>query len=144
MKNAMMVPCLSYKNAKEAIGWLCDTFGFQKHQVFEGENNLIVHAELTLHGSLVMVASAHSGTEWSKRIKLPAEIGGFETQSPYVILENVGELYDRAKRNGATMVVELKDEAFGGKSFTCFDPEGHLWSFGSYNPLEHHKEETRK
>ncbi len=28
----------------------------------------------------------------------------------------------------------LKEEDYGGKNYSCWDPEGHLWSFGSYNP----------
>ena len=136
MNQSAIIPCLSYRNANEAIEWLCRAFGFQKHQVFEGENNLIVHAELTLNGNLIMVASAHTGTPWSKRIKLPSEIGGFETQSPYVVVEAVEAIYELAKSHGATFVSDLKEEPHGGKSFMCLDPEGHLWSFGSYHALK--------
>jgi uncharacterized glyoxalase superfamily protein PhnB len=30
--------------------------------------------------------------------------------------------------------MEIKDEEYGGRGFTCSDPEGHLWSFGTYDP----------
>ena len=30
--------------------------------------------------------------------------------------------------------MEIKDEDYGGRGFSCFDPEGHLWNFGSYDP----------
>ena len=35
---------------------------------------------------------------------------------------------------GAEIAVSLREEDHGGKSFSCRDLEGHLWTFGSYNP----------
>ena len=32
------------------------------------------------------------------------------------------------------IVIELKAEDYGGKNYSCYDPEGHLWNFGSYDP----------
>ena len=38
-------------------------------------------------------------------------------------------LLDRAK-----IAIEIKDEDYGGRDFSCYDLEGHLWSFGTYDP----------
>jgi uncharacterized glyoxalase superfamily protein PhnB len=35
---------------------------------------------------------------------------------------------------GAEIVLDIKDEDYGGRGYTCKDLEGHLWSFGTYNP----------
>jgi uncharacterized glyoxalase superfamily protein PhnB len=43
-------------------------------------------------------------------------------------------VHARALAAGATIVLPLKDEDYGGRGFTCRDPEGHLWSIGSYDP----------
>jgi hypothetical protein len=43
-----IVPGMSYCRAPEAIEWLCRVFGFDKHAVYPGPNNTIMHAELTL------------------------------------------------------------------------------------------------
>jgi len=45
-------------------------------------------------------------------------------------------LYARAKAAGATIVGELREMDYGGKAFSCKDPEGHLWHFGGYDPWE--------
>jgi uncharacterized glyoxalase superfamily protein PhnB len=40
----------------------------------------------------------------------------------------------RALAAGAAVVMPLVDPDFGGRAFSCKDPEGHLWIFGTYVP----------
>jgi len=47
-------------------------------------------------------------------------------------------LYQRAKASGAEIVMDIKDEDYGGRGFSCRAPEGHLWNFGTYDPWETH------
>jgi hypothetical protein len=35
---------------------------------------------------------------------------------------------------GRRIAIEIKDEDYGGRDFSCYDLEGHLWSFGTYHP----------
>ncbi len=35
---------------------------------------------------------------------------------------------------GAEIILDIKDEDYGGRGYTCRDPEGHVWNFGSYDP----------
>ncbi len=39
-----------------------------------------------------------------------------------------------AKAAGAKIVIDIKDEDYGGRGYTCRDPEGHIWNFGTYDP----------
>jgi uncharacterized glyoxalase superfamily protein PhnB len=71
-------------------------------------------------------------TELGRLIKQPDEIGGFETQSAYVVVSDADEIYARAKAAGAEIVIEIKD--YGGRDFSCRDLEGHLWNIGTYDP----------
>jgi uncharacterized glyoxalase superfamily protein PhnB len=66
----------------------------------------------------------------------PDEIGGRETQSPYVVVADADAVYATAKAAGAQIVIDIKDESYGGRGFTCRDLEGRLWSFGTYDPWE--------
>ena len=43
-------------------------------------------------------------------------------------------VYGTAKAAGARMVDEIQDAQFGGRAFTCEDPESHLWVFSSHDP----------
>jgi len=69
----------AYRNAPAAIEWLCSVFGFEKHAVYPGPDNTILHAELTLGSGMIMLGSVNSSIsdgEYNKLIKQPDEIGG--------------------------------------------------------------------
>lgn len=133
---ATLIPCLRYCNAPAAIEWLCSTFGFEKHLVVLGENNSIVHAQLRLGNGMLMLGSANrSGSEFDKLMKQPDEIGGAQTQTVYVVVPDADAVYERVRRAEVDIVIDIKDEDFGGRGFTCRDPERHIWSIGTYDPF---------
>lgn len=132
---ATVVPCLRYRNAPAAIDWLCTAFGFEKHAVHANPDGSIAHAQLSFGNGMIMLGSV-SGTEseWGRLIRQPDEIGGAETQSAYLIVADADAVYARARAAGAQILLDIKDEDYGGRGFTCRDPEGHVWSFGTYDP----------
>jgi len=132
---ANIIPCLRYRDAPAAIEWLCQTFGFQKHLVVPNPDGTIAHAQLSFGNGMIMLGSVPKNeTDFGRLMKQPDEIGGAETQSSYVIVEDADAAYARAKASGARIAIEIKDEDYGGRGFTCYDLEGHLWSFGTYDP----------
>jgi uncharacterized glyoxalase superfamily protein PhnB len=133
---ANVIPCLRYRDAPPAIEWLCKTFGFQKQLVVPNEDGTIAHAQLSFENGMIMLGSVLD-TEFGRLMKQPDEIGGAETQSVYVIVSDADVFYEQAKAAGAEIVIEIKDEDYGGRDFTCRDLEGHLWTFGTYNPWEY-------
>jgi len=124
---------MRYRNAPAAIEWLCKAFGFEKHLVVPGEGNAIAHAQLTFDNGMIMLSSSGDG-EFDRLTKHPDEIGGAETQSPYLIVADCDAHYARAKAAGAVMLLDIEDKDYGGRGYTCRDFEGHIWSFGSYDP----------
>ena len=52
----------------------------------------------------------------------------------YVAVEDPDALYARAKSAGARIEMELHTTDYGSRDFACRDPEGNLWSFGTYWP----------
>lgn len=52
--------------------------------------------------------------------------------SVYVVCDDPDALFARATGAGAEVVRELRDEDYGSRGFTVRDPEGNLWSFGTY------------
>lgn len=128
-----IVPCMAYRDAARAIRWLCDTFGFVERSVYPDDAGRIVHAELSFGNGMIMVGSVME-TEFGRHIKQPDEIGGCETQSAYVIVNDADVIYQRAKGAGAEILIDIKDEDYGGRGFTCRDLEGHIWNFGTYDP----------
>ncbi|MEH6419498.1 VOC family protein [Pseudomonas sp. CGJS7] len=130
-----IIPSLRYRNAPAAIEWLCRAFGFEKHAVYQ-DGDIVHHAQLTYGPGMIMLGSVDPSTEgeWSKRIVQPDEIGGRETQACSVVVSDADEHYARARAAGADIVVELADQDYGGRAYTCRDIEGRLWWFGTYNP----------
>jgi uncharacterized glyoxalase superfamily protein PhnB len=130
---ATIIPTMRYHDAPAAIDWLCQAFGFEKHLVVPGENGTITHAQLTFGNGMIMLSSAND-SEFGKFVKPPRDLGGIGSQSPYIIIQDADAHYDRAIAAGAEIVLEIKDEEYGGRGYSCRDPEGHIWNFGTYDP----------
>jgi uncharacterized glyoxalase superfamily protein PhnB len=130
---ATVIPTLRYRDAATAIEWLCRAFGLEKHLVVPGEGNTIAHAQLTFGNGMIMLGTARDD-EFGNLQKTPGQVGGVGTQSPYIIVPDADAHYARAVAAGAKVVYALRDEDYGGRSYSCLDPEGHLWNFGTYDP----------
>jgi uncharacterized glyoxalase superfamily protein PhnB len=122
------------------IDWLCRAFGFEKQAVYAGADGVVMHSQLTFGNGMIMVGSVVNGSPASKLLKQPDEIGGAETQAPYLVVSDIDAIYASARKAGATIVIELEEKDYGGKAFSCTDPEGHVWHVGTYDPWESQKE----
>jgi uncharacterized glyoxalase superfamily protein PhnB len=131
---ATVIPCLTYSDAHAAIEWLCRHFGFSKHAVYEGDDGKVMHAELTFDNGMIMLGSSDPRSDYGKLMALPGEISGRQTQTTCVIVSDPDETYRSAKAGGALIVLDIEDKSYGGRGFTCRDLEGHVWSFGNYDP----------
>src|SRR5262249_15664380 len=101
--------------------------------VYAGEGGTIMHAQLTLGGGMIMLGSVLD-TPFGKLVKQPEEIGGSSTQGLYLVVPGADSVYGRAKGHGAQIGMDIGHQDYGGRGFTCRDPEGHLWSIGTYDP----------
>ncbi len=133
--SSVIIPTLKYEDAPTAIEWLCKAFGFEKHLVVEGEPGKIIHAQLTFGNGMIMLGSARESA-FDNYQKSPKAVGGIGTQSPYIIVTDVDSHHARALEAGAKIVLEPEDQDHGGRLYSCLDPEGYLWNFGSYNPWQ--------
>jgi uncharacterized glyoxalase superfamily protein PhnB len=136
---ATVVSSLRYQDAPKAIDWLCRAFGFERHLVVPGAGDTIAHAQLTFGRGMVMLGSSGShGGGFDELVKAPGEVGGVGTQSLYVIVDDADAHLARARASGAEIVLDVEDKDYGGRGYTCRDPEGHVWSFGTYDPWAGH------
>lgn len=135
---AALIPCLRYRDAPAAIDWLCQVFGFERHFVAPGEAGAILHAELRIDTGagigMLMLGSAGRGGAYGELLAQPDEVAGRQTQTIYLVVPDADAVHARARAAGAAMVIELTDEPYGGRGFTCRDLEGHVWSVGTYAP----------
>ncbi len=132
-----IIPCLRYRDALAMIEWLCSAFAFERHAVY-GDGAIVHHAQLVFGNGMIMIGSVDNGSDWGRRIAQPGEIGDRETQCPCVIVADADAHCERARAAGAVIVDEPSSPAYGGRGYSCRDPEGHLWYFGSYDPWAAH------
>lgn len=133
-----VIPAFRYRDAAAAIEFLCRAFGFSKHLVVPGEGGTIVHAQLTFSNGMIMLGTAHDDA-FARFQKVPADVGGVATCSPYIVVTDADAHYARATAAGAEIVYDIKDESYGGRGYSCRDPEGHFWNFGTYDPWAEQK-----
>ncbi|MGC0418878.1 VOC family protein [Embleya sp. AB8] len=124
-----LVPTLRYNDAPAAIKFLQDAFGMTAVLVVPGDGDIVHHAELTFGNSMVMLGT-NLPEGCGDQLRWP--VGG---SSIYAMLDgDVDAHCERAVAAGASVVLAPKDEDYGGRGYTVRDPEGNLWSFGTYRP----------
>lgn len=128
-----VVPTVRYRDVPAAIAWLSDAFGFVPHRLLNDEEGVVRYAELTFGTGMIMVGPVDEDNLGRFMVQ-PEEVGGVETQISYVHVENAKAHCERAAAAGATIVLDITDEANGGRGYTARDLEGHIWNFGTYDP----------
>jgi uncharacterized glyoxalase superfamily protein PhnB len=120
-------PGLVYADAPAALRFLTEAFGFEQRIVVpDAHEGLVAHAELRWpEGGGVMLGSANRPDSLFSQRPTGAA-------STYVVTDEPDRLFERAQAAGAEVVQELREEHYGSRGFSVRDPEGNLWSFGTY------------
>ena len=120
-------PSIRCGDTRALIDFLVAAFGFEEQFSVPGEDGKgIIHAQIRWPGGGgVMLGDAEGGDAF--HLALP-----FGPVSIYVVTDQPDALHDRAVAVGATIVRGLRDEDYGSRGFSATDPEGNLWSFGTY------------
>jgi len=136
MAHPNVIPGLRYEDAPAAIEWLGKAFGAEPQLVVPGEaEGEIAHAQLRLGAGMIMLGTAGKhGNGFDELMATPRETGGRNTQSAYVVVPDPAAHHARAVAAGAEIVMALEPKDYGGSGYSCRDLEGHVWSFGDYDP----------
>jgi uncharacterized glyoxalase superfamily protein PhnB len=110
-------PFMRFADPDAGLAWLSEAFGFEELEIHRGDDGAVVHAEMSLGPGIVMFGPGE-----------PA------SQGVYVGVEDADAHYEQAKAAGAEIVREIEDTPYGSREYTAKDPEGHVWSFGTYRP----------
>jgi uncharacterized glyoxalase superfamily protein PhnB len=124
-----LYPTMRCRDAEAMIRWLIDVIGFTERVIYR-KDGAVQHAELAYGSSILMLG--HSRDD--QYGKLVGDIAGRRTDAVYVAVEDPDALYARAKSAGSRIEMELHTTDYGSRDFACRDPEGNLWSFGTYWP----------
>lgn len=128
-KSTHAIPCISYTNARAGIDWLVATFGADAREVHAGPDGIVAHSDLWFGKGCVMCSTLKSdGT--------PPTMPG--QGCVYVVADSaasVDALHAGAVAAGARIVISPRDTDYGSHDFSCLDPEGNYWGFGTYAPV---------
>ena len=116
-------PTLQAHDASGLIDYYVSVFGFVVAAVY-ADGDIVSHAQIDWpEGGGVMLGSHRPDREWSRE---PGTFGA------YVVTDRVDDVHARVQRAGGDVVRPLEDTDYGNREFVVRDPEGNLWSFGSY------------
>ena len=117
-------PCLRYRDAPAALDFLTEVLGFTQTARY-GDGDRIDHAEIRWPGGGgVMLGSEKPGDSL-----VPVAVG-----TVYLVMPGEPEitaLYERVQSAGR-IVRPLRRPDYGGAEFAVADPEGVVWSIGTY------------
>ena len=122
-----------YDDAAVAIDWLVRAFGFEVQERVEDEQGRIVHSQLVLDGGLIMVGQTGLQPDRAYQ-QSPRTVGGANTQSLVIYVDDADAHCERARAAGAEITVEPATQDYGedywvDRSYGALDPEGHHWWF---------------
>lgn len=134
---APISPVFLYESPREMMRWLERAMGFRLMAAYDDEDGTFAHAEMAFGESTIMIGQAGSGG-FARYVRTPKALGG-PSQALYVAVEDADAVHDRAVAEGADIVQPLTNQPYGSRDFTLRDPEGYLWSFGTYRPGDFEK-----
>lgn len=120
-------PTLRYDDPIAAMAFLTEALGFVRGDVHQGDDGSVVHAELSFGDGVVMIGTRTDppGLYDTGRAVLYLVVDGDAAVDAHL---------ERAVAAGATVVHGPVDQPYGSREYAVTDPDGNVWSVGSYRP----------
>jgi PhnB protein len=113
-----ITPGFSVPNAAKVIAFLEQAFGGKVVDRYDGPNNTVMHAEVKLGDSVVMLGEPMQGMQ-----AMPAMLSYYVDDG-----DQVDAVYQKALAAGATSEAEPKNQFYGYRSATVRDAGGNRWT----------------
>jgi PhnB protein len=114
-----ITPSFCVEGAQQFIDFIKSVFNAQDRFRMDGPGGKIMHAELSIGDSALMVGDAMP--QW------PAK-----HNSLYVYVDDVDAAYERALKAGATSVRAPDNAFYGDRNASVQDPFGNLWGIATH------------
>jgi len=109
-----VTPHLLVRGAAQLIDFMKEAFGAEEKERVPGGNGEIMHGEVKIGDSMVMMSDAMGGVEPRPMVL-------------FLYVEDADAVYRRALQAGATSVMELKDQFWGDRAGAVKDASGNVW-----------------
>ena len=109
-----LTPHLIVQGASKLLDFMKQAFGAEEKYSLPGPDGAIMHAEVKIGDSMVMIGEATG--EWKA---MPASLA--------LYTDNADAIYKRALEAGATSIRQPADQFYGDRSGGVKDPAGNHW-----------------
>ena len=120
-----VTPQLTLDDAPRAIDWYKQALGAEEIMRAPGPDGKIMHAELRIGDSRVMVNDAVMGG------KGPQALGG-SPAALWLYVDDADSLFNRAVGAGAQVRMPIADQFWGDRCGTFSDPHGYSWTVATH------------
>jgi PhnB protein len=122
-----ITPFLTVRDATRAIEFYKQAFGAQERGVWKGPDGKVMHAELMIGDSIIML-----GDEMPAYGALSPESTGGAGMGLHIYVDGVDAAFDRAVKAGAQVEMPVMDQFWGDRYGKLKDPFGHKWSIATH------------
>ena len=122
-----VTPHLVIRDAAKAMELYKKAFGAQSVSVHHTPNGKVMHADLKIGDSRVMLADEFPGTPCLS----PQTVGG-TTNVLHIYVEDADSRYNSAVAAGATALMPVMDMFWGDRNGQLRDPFGHVWAIATH------------
>jgi PhnB protein len=122
-----VTPYLQVRGASNAIDFYKNVFGAAEILRTSGADGRIMHAEIRIGDSIVMLADENP----QMGIMSPQTVGG-SSVGMHVYVENVDAVIEKAVESGAKPLRPIKNQFYGDRSGSLLDPFGHMWTVATH------------
>jgi PhnB protein len=121
-----LTPYLVVRDAVRAIEFYKQAFGAQERGVMKGPDGKVMHAELTIGDSIIMLSDEmpEYGTH--------SPLSGGAGMGLHIYVDGVDAAFDRAVKAGAQVEMPVADQFWGDRYGKLKDPFGHKWSIATH------------
>jgi PhnB protein len=124
-----VTPQLTLDNAAQAIEWYKTAFGAEEINRAIGPDGKIMHAELRIGNSRIMMNDTMMGSKNAKAM-------GGSPASFWLYVEDCDALFNRAVKAGGQVaggpMGQMTDQFWGDRSGTLTDPQGYTWTIATH------------
>ncbi|MFF3306344.1 VOC family protein [Streptomyces sp. NPDC002952] len=120
-----VIPHIMVADAAAAIEFYQRAFGAREDFRIDAPGGGILHAEITIERSVLMLGDAAEATPFAA----PASLGGGTSVMLHVFVPDVDSLAERAEAAGAEILQPPTDMFHGDRTVILKDPSGHMWVF---------------
>jgi PhnB protein len=122
-----LTPYMTVRDATRAIEFYKQAFGATERGVMKGPDGKIMHAELVIGDSIVMLAD-----EFPEFGSLSPQSTGGAGMGLHIYVEDVDSAFERAVKAGANVEMPVSDMFWGDRYGKLRDPFGHKWSIATH------------